>query len=95
MMSSEHSGNDRRTALSEVLAELYPTVDESRRVVAAAGLAGLLPFIRFNDERLVNWCNILDETRKRGKVDALVGMARSEFPDHKMIAALDQDSTRS
>jgi hypothetical protein len=69
-MTNGRGWDDRLTALSNRLAELYPTVDASRRVLATAGLSPSL--IKFHEAAAINWFNILDEARKRGRVEDIV-----------------------
>jgi len=87
-MSGEYPWNDRLTALNKLLADLYPTEDASRRVVVLAGLPPA--FIKFHDAALITWYNVLDEARKRGRVEAIIGVARDDFPGHEDLARLAQ-----
>lgn len=72
--------------LNDVLADLYPTVEDSRRVVANAGLKTAL--IRFNNMALVNWFNILEEAAKSKKAQAILDLALADYPDNDMLLAL-------
>ena len=85
-MATETGWTDRLKRLNEVLAELYPTIAESRRVVASADLP--LAFIKFNEAAIVNWFNILETARIRGRVDAIVAIAMAEFPDQVRLTSL-------
>jgi hypothetical protein len=78
-MPSEQDWNDRLTALNALLAYLYPTEADSRRVVAYAGLRETS--IKFDGAASINWYNILNEARKRGRVDDIVRVAKEEFPN--------------
>lgn len=70
--------------LGDILADLYPTPNESRRIVACARLNAAL--IEFNDAAAVNWSNIL---RVAGnKVSAIVDCALKDHPDHEDLRAL-------
>lgn len=70
---------DALTQLNAALADLYPDIDASRRIVAAAGLQP--GAIRFSDAAAVNWFNILTEARRRNRVQALVKIAVADFPE--------------
>lgn len=74
------SWNNRLTELNDALAELYQTVEESYRLVDAAGLPRR--HIAFSPRSIDNWHAILNEARKRGKVEALIAAARNEYPEH-------------
>src|SRR2546428_12573181 len=78
--------NERLTALNGLLAELYKTADESRRVVSAAGLSPSL--IKFHDAAAINWLNILDATRTHGRVDDIVRVALKDFPEHEILVTM-------
>jgi V8-like Glu-specific endopeptidase len=70
--------------LREILARLYPTERDSRRVVEDSGLdpAG----IAFDSKADNNWFAILDEASKHaGKVDAIVAVARETYPDNDAL----------
>lgn len=71
--------NSILTSLRDVLADLYPTVDDSRRVVDVAGLKPA--FITFDNKAINNWYNILSEADKRDRVDDIVAVASAEYPE--------------
>jgi V8-like Glu-specific endopeptidase len=71
--------------LVEVLASLYPTPDDSRRLVASAKIR--TEFIRFNSAAIVNWHNILQEARNRGAVTRLVKEALKDYPDNPWLTS--------
>lgn len=71
------------TNLRNVLAGLFPTVQDSYRVVDAAGL--LRTHIRFDPAAITNWHNILDEANKRGMVPAIIVEARAEYPENQEL----------
>lgn len=74
-------------ALNDVLADLYPTVNDSSRIVHCAGMRSAL--VRYNDAALVNWFNILDEAEKQGrKIRAVLDCAIADYPDHPVLLAL-------
>lgn len=86
------------TQLNDVLADLYPTVEESRRIAKEAGInAGL---VAFSNQALVNWFNILEEARKQSplagdgrpeKALRIVDAALNDRPDHDILRALQRD----
>jgi V8-like Glu-specific endopeptidase len=79
--------SDWLSNLNDALADLYPTVDESRRVVACAGLAARM--IRFDPSALINWFNILEfSERGESKAAAILDCALKDHPDHKILVAL-------
>lgn len=89
------------TNLSDTLADLYPTVEESRRLVGCAGMrAATIPF---NASALVNWFNILDAAERphfnqpghAPKALALLDCALKDFPDHEVLIALKRDEPPS
>lgn len=66
--------------LRELLARLYPTERDARRVVADAGLDPA--YIAFDAKAINNWFAILQEARNRpGKIEAIVDVARADYPD--------------
>ncbi|MFZ4658126.1 MAG: effector-associated domain EAD1-containing protein [Caldilineaceae bacterium] len=65
------------TALYTVLAELYPTQEDSRRVVESAGLNPV--HITFSNKAINNWYNILVEAKKCDRVAALLQFALREY----------------
>jgi hypothetical protein len=67
------------TNLNEILADLYPTVEDSRRIVNAAGLPAR--FIAFNNVAINNWFSILSQADLRGKVALIIDLAVLEYPD--------------
>jgi len=83
--------------LNDVLADLYPTVEESRRIVECAGMQPRL--IRFDPSSLVNWFTILKETDKSHgnkpghptKAYAIIDCALKDRPDHDILLALKRD----
>lgn len=77
---------DRRALrdLREILARLYPTERDARRVVVDAGLNPAQ--IAFDSKAISNWFSILEEAeRHAGKIDALVAVAVAEYPDHEAL----------
>ena len=73
--------------LRPVLADLYPTEDDSRLVVADAGIAPQR--ITFSPKADTNWHAILEEARRQEKLDALLERVKLDYgTNHKFIAAL-------
>jgi hypothetical protein len=85
------------TNLSDTLADLYPTEDDARRLVACAQMRAAM--IKFNAMAAVNWFNILSAAeRTQGpksghppKALALLDCALKDFPDHDVLMALKRD----
>jgi V8-like Glu-specific endopeptidase len=74
--------------LNDVLADLYPTIDESKRIAVNAGLPSRS--IRYDAASVVNWFNILQFASRGGDESArrILDIALAEFPDHKILQAL-------
>lgn len=72
--------------LNDVLADLYPTIEDSRRIVVCAGLRPAM--VKFNNAALVNWFNILEEAAKSKKEQAVLDCALADYPDHEILLAL-------
>ncbi|GIV77778.1 MAG: hypothetical protein KatS3mg050_2172 [Litorilinea sp.] len=70
-------------ALRQILARLYPTVDDARRIVTDAGLDP--SYIRFDEKAVTNWHNILAEAENRSQLATLVERARQEFPRNQEL----------
>ena len=75
--------NRTLTNLRDVLAGLYPTVQDARRVVVDARLNPA--FIAFAPKAINNWFNILQEAQKRHKVEAIVQVAHDEYPENEWL----------
>jgi S1-C subfamily serine protease len=72
------------TRLREILARLYPTERDARRVAVDAGLDPA--HIAFESKAINNWFAILEEARNRaGKVDAIVAVALLDYPDDEAL----------
>ncbi|XYH94662.1 trypsin-like peptidase domain-containing protein [Sorangium sp. So ce1128] len=69
--------------LGDVLADLYPTREDSYRVVGGAGLNR--GRIRFSDAAVVNWFNILDYAKNQDQVPDIVDFALREHPRHELL----------
>lgn len=85
------------SSLNDVLADLYPTIEESRLLVGRVGMkASLIPF---NPSATVNWFNILQEADKphanktghAPKAMALLECALQQYPEHDILLALRRD----
>jgi|694.fasta_scaffold70576_3 hypothetical protein len=68
---------NRFTALRSVLANLYPTQEDARRIVTDTGLN--LAYIQFSDKAINNWQNILSEAEKHDCLDALLEVVLEEY----------------
>jgi hypothetical protein len=74
-------------SLNDVLADLYPTIEASNRIVHCAGMRSAL--VSFNSVALVNWFNILDQAENQGgRSRALLDCALADYPDHQILLAL-------
>jgi len=76
------------TELRKVLAELYPTVQDARRVVTEAGLDPT--YITFSDKAINNWSSILEEAQNRDRVRVIVELAYSEYPENEALRRLSE-----
>jgi Effector-associated domain 1 len=66
--------------LREILARLYPSERDARRVVIDAGLDPGM--IAFDSKAINNWFAILEEAgHHAGKIDALTATALADYPD--------------
>lgn len=72
--------------LNVVLAAMYPTIDDSRRIVAMSGLP--IALVRFHGAALINWFNILDHALSRDQVEAIVGAASRDMPQVAQLSDL-------
>jgi V8-like Glu-specific endopeptidase len=80
--------NQTLTNLRDVLADLYFTVQDSRRIVEEAGLNPA--FIVFDNRAINNWQNILREAQRRDKVQGIVAVAHKDYPENQWIALAQQ-----
>jgi hypothetical protein len=69
--------------LRELLARLYPTERDARRVAGDAGLNAAL--IAFDAKAINTWFAILEEARHQGKVEAVVAVALADYPDEEAL----------
>jgi hypothetical protein len=80
----------RLTQLNDVLGELEPREESIRRIIRDAGLKESM--IPFNGSALDIWSNVIDEARKRNKVDNLVNSALKKHPGNDfLISAIDSE----
>ena len=75
--------DESMTSLRNVLAALYPLVQDSIRIVDAAGLPRAQ--MRFDAAAVNNWHGILDEASKHNKVPAIIDAAREEYPENEEL----------
>jgi hypothetical protein len=71
------------TKLNTILANLYPTIADSRRVAVSAGLNPAM--IEFDNKAINNWFNIIEYANAREKVDDIVKHALEENPDDESL----------
>jgi len=77
---------DRRKALREVLAELYPTAAKVAEVASDAGVR--LGNVDLAGAVISAWFNVIEEAGKHGLLDALYRRARQEYPRNRALIAL-------
>jgi hypothetical protein len=85
-MPGKQIWDERLKALEALLAQLYPTVQESRRIVVRADLP--VGLIRFHDTAAINWFNILEAARNLDRVDYIIREALADFPENASLAHL-------
>ncbi|UDU21348.1 trypsin-like peptidase domain-containing protein [Sinorhizobium meliloti] len=75
--------------LNEILANIYPTDNEARRIATAVGLRPA--FLTFEGKAITSWFSVLQAAnRNANTVDAIVAKANEEFPgDEQLILARD------
>ena len=61
--------------MREVLVVLYPTIDDSRVLLADAGIA--MKRIEFDEAAETNWFNILEEAQRQDKIGSLLEIVLS------------------
>ncbi|CAA2105437.1 hypothetical protein MBUL_03192 [Methylobacterium bullatum] len=69
--------------LNEILANLYPTDKEVRRLAASAGLRTV--HIDFDGSSLTRWFSVLDYANVHDKVDDVVARSLEENPDDEAL----------
>jgi hypothetical protein len=80
--------NSTLTLLRDVLADLYFTARDARRVVEQAGLDP--KYIDFSGEAITFWHDILRDAERRRRVPAIVAVARQDYPDNPILDLADQ-----
>lgn len=75
--------------LRRVLAELYPREPDQRRLVVAAGLREAA--VSFDAAADASWHGILSYAAKQDSVDALLEVARGEFPRNELLRRAGED----
>nr|MBA3534604.1 hypothetical protein [Ardenticatenales bacterium] len=76
--------NDAQSRLRKILATLYPDEASARRVVADAGLDPA--YIEFRQSLINIWYSILTQAQHHDKVQAIIDVARLEFPENRALA---------
>lgn len=71
------------TTLRDILADLYPTVEETRRVVMDAGFNPAN--FAFSERAKINWHNVLSEVDKHDAISAVLAVAEHDFPAKKAV----------
>lgn len=69
--------------LRDVLADLYGTIDSTRRIVYDAGLDELQ--VTFSSKSQDNWHSILREADKQGQVKQIVSLALAEYKENAKL----------
>jgi S1-C subfamily serine protease len=77
-----------RSNLRNVLAGLYWSVEEARRLVLEAGMNPA--FIGFSNKSINTWTNILTEAQNQDTVAAIIAKAREEYPKLQSLALAEQ-----
>lgn len=84
------SWNQTLTNLRDLLASLYMTVEDSLVIVEEAQLNPA--HIALDKKAITNWHNILREADKRNKVQAIIDVARQDYPDNDWLFYAEQGS---
>src|SRR5690242_8321244 len=74
---------DNIANLREVLANLYPTATDARRMITDAGLKPHM--VGFENKAINTWFNILEHAKLTNQIDTIVALARKEFPDAEVL----------
>jgi hypothetical protein len=75
--------NQELTNLRDVLADLYPYRDDARRISMEVGLRTSV--IRFDDNAVNTWFNVLNYAMSNNRVESVVGVAVRENPGHELL----------
>jgi len=70
-------------SVNGILATLYTTQNDSRRIVEAVGMNSAM--IAFENQALLNWFNILQEAQKHNKVNDIINFACQEYPGNQAL----------
>jgi hypothetical protein len=79
--------------LDQVLARLYPSEDDARRVVDLAGIP--LAFVKFTGNAVVMWFAIIQEAAKRKRVGSLIDVALTDYSDDADLVAAKSQLSQS
>lgn len=82
--------NDTLSALSHVLAGLYPFRDESYRIVVEAGIPP--EYVPFKDRAIDNWFQIIRTANNRKKVLDVVEVALNEHPENSVLLEVKKEN---
>src|SRR5687767_8889158 len=69
--------------LTEILANLYPSETDARRIAHKAGLK--TAFLDFSGAPIDRWFKVLDHANPRDRVGAIVACALEENPDDEAL----------
>lgn len=81
----ELSKKELRT-LNVVLATIYPSQNDARRVASSAGLNVTL--IAIGDKPILSWFNIVENAVRSSMIPNLVDFALEEFPDQPILSSI-------
>lgn len=80
-----------KNALRTLLADLYPTIEESRMLVRDVEMSA--QEIAFNRKAVLNWYEILREAKIKNKVAMIIERARRDFPRNTQLNELRKNLT--
>jgi V8-like Glu-specific endopeptidase len=80
--------DDDLIQLNQLLAERYPTIEGSARIVSRAGLQSTR--INFQNSAIDNWYQILEYARPRKRVTHIINAARQDDPDDDELASIEK-----
>jgi nucleoside phosphorylase len=81
--------NETLKRLNHLLAELYPSVNESYRIVDEAGLSKTR--IAFQSRPIDNWYHILLDAYNQRKVSKIIECVLEDFPDHPELIKIKKE----
>ena len=76
--------NDTLNHLQSVLADLYPLREDILRVVRQAGLPP--ERIELSGKAINTWHEVLVQAQLQERVEALIAVARAEYPNNRALA---------